>query len=500
MAETPGEDRIILDALSEEDLQSIASNERYRNLLIELLGSSQVEAHLQNDQLALLDMPTDNSTQGGADPASPDNSGHNRSADPTLFVTRRSLSGADPTTSSQDLPLPGRDANPTLLTPRRPLSGADPTTFSQDRPLPGRDANPTLLTPRGPPSGADPTTAIRDHQMPDRGTDPTLSVQPTQANDPPTVTDSCRETLEPLPKRQRMSFDKPGLSGLQPFDPTIAGAEEDEFVFKPPDTVSQYIERFFRKGLPKKERKAMLKADPKPDTPAVSAPEVDQFISIFWGKKVNLTADKELKQLQDAVLHSATPLAGLWASIAEQGLDRDPEALIQVPVVLESIQRALVLLGNANHYISETRRTHILEAVDPKLTKYAKGDFSDSGKYLFGPSFQKEIVSQVEADTALSKAFAIVGRASSRGPKATKGPRQHQFFRGGRAAAYGGGSGANVFNPYSRGQYSQPRHNQWQQRRYSQTPSILNRLGPPISQGSRHNYPQKGRKNIPTEK
>ena len=40
MAEDSGEDRICLDALSEEDLSQIATNERYKQLLVELLGPS----------------------------------------------------------------------------------------------------------------------------------------------------------------------------------------------------------------------------------------------------------------------------------------------------------------------------------------------------------------------------------------------------------------------------------------------------------------------------
>ena len=59
------------------------------------------------------------------------------------------------------------------------------------------------------------------------------------------------------------------------------------------------------------------------------------------------------------------------------------------------------------------RRVRILEAIDPNLSKYAKGDFPNAGKHPFGPTFQKEIVSQVEADTALTKAAKLISKASS---------------------------------------------------------------------------------------
>ena len=60
-----------------------------------------------------------------------------------------------------------------------------------------------------------------------------------------------------------------------------------------------------------------------------------------------------------------------------------------MPVVLETIQRTLVLLGNANHLLSEKRQLSMLKSIDLQLTKYAKGDFSDAGKHLFGNKFAK---------------------------------------------------------------------------------------------------------------
>ena len=66
-----------------------------------------------------------------------------------------------------------------------------------------------------------------------------------------------------LYKRKREGDgEEPSMPGL--FDPVLAGTEEDEYQFTPPKVISNYLEKHFRRSLTKKERKAMLKADPKP--------------------------------------------------------------------------------------------------------------------------------------------------------------------------------------------------------------------------------------------
>ena len=79
--------------------------------------------------------------------------------------------------------------------------------------------------------------------------------------------------------------------------------------------------------------------------------------------------------------------------------------------VLDIVQRSLVLLGNANNFISETRRETALESIHPSLKKYGKGDFSNSKCDLFGQEFKDGLVKKVEADAALSKAVSIVARS-----------------------------------------------------------------------------------------
>ena len=109
--------------------------------------------------------------------------------------------------------------------------------------------------------------------------------------------------------------------------------------------------------------------------------------------------------------------------------------------------------------------------MDPKLARYAKGDFPNAGKCLFWQGFMKEVVSQVEADTAIHKALALVSKASRE--LQTICLQSQLFFHEGRTGGYGARLGRNVFNPYNRksfqgrGSFRQDRHQ-----------SVFSRLGP----------------------
>ena len=98
-------------------------------------------------------------------------------------------------------------------------------------------------------------------------------------------------------------------------------------------------------------------------------PKLDNFIADFAGKKLDKAHDSQLAEIQGAMLYAASPLTNLWAELIEHGLTNNPEAAIQVTDVLDFAQRTLVLLGNANSHISETRREIALESIHPFLKK-----------------------------------------------------------------------------------------------------------------------------------
>lgn len=236
------------------------------------------------------------------------------------------------------------------------------------------------------------------------------------------------------------------------FDPSLDREDKEEFKFSAPDVVGSYLEQHFRKGLAKEERTAMLKKHPKPDSKVMVPPKLDQFVSDFAPKKVDKARDASLSKIQGSLLYAVNPLANLWANLIEQDLTEDPQAVIPVSDVLDIIQRTLVLIGNANNLVSETRREVALDAIHSSLKKYAKGDFTGAKGDLFGEKFKEELVKKVEADTALSKAVRIVSRSSKIYQNPQKG--KSSLFHDSRTSGYGAVFGKR-YNPY-------PAHNNYQ--------------------------------------
>ena len=158
----------------------------------------------------------------------------------------------------------------------------------------------------------------------------------------------------------------------------------------------------------------------------------------FAGKRLDKARDTQVIKIQTSLLYAANPLAKLWSEVVEQGLDQDPKALIPIADVLDTIQRALVLLGSANNTISETRHEIALGAAHSSFRKYAKGDFSETGTDLFGEVFKEVLVQKVETDLALSKAVSIANKSA--GSKVYQKPQRgriaefSQFFQGGRVS------------------------------------------------------------------
>jgi hypothetical protein len=266
------------------------------------------------------------------------------------------------------------------------------------------------------------------------------------------------------------------------FNPTLEQEDRDEFRMEVPRPVVKYVNRHFRKGLTKEERTAMLKKHPKPNVKAAKPPKLDQFVVDFAGKKLDKARDAQLCRIQTNVLYVANPLTCLWSQLIDQGLSHREDATVGVSDVIDTIQRTLVLLGNANNFISETRREWALEAIHPTLKKYARGNFTEAEEHLFGETFKETLVKKVEADSVLSKAVNIVTR-SSRGREGhyqsttSRYGKRGRFF-GSRASRYGAASGRS-YNPYNA--HNQPytgRGRQTTGHPHFKKGGVFNRLGP----------------------
>ena len=289
----------------------------------------------------------------------------------------------------------------------------------------------------------------------------------------------------PACKRQKVSdtdsdsFSEGRSGEPQLFDPSLDREDKEEFRFEAPGPIGPYLEQHLRRGLSKEERTAMLRKHPKPDTKVMNPPKLDQFITEFSPKKVDKARDASLTKIQGALLYAVNPLANLWANLIEQDLDSDPKALIPVPDVLDVIQRSLVLIGNANNLLAETRREVALDAVHPSLKKYAKGDFTEAGSDLFGEKFKEELVKKVEADTVLSKAVGIVSRSSKVYRSPSTGTKAKSPLFQNRTSGYGAAFGKR-YNPYqtqSSSYRGQGRGRSIRSRPYHKRGSVFDRLG-----------------------
>ena len=102
------------------------------------------------------------------------------------------------------------------------------------------------------------------------------------------------------------------------------------------------------------------------------------------------------------------PLTSAWHDLLEVGLEDDTSMM--VPASHESVgdrSESLVPNGNASKFISQARRSKLLEAIEPSWSKYAT-DSHVVNDTLFGKDIQASLTSTIEADSALFKAVSIV--------------------------------------------------------------------------------------------
>ena len=247
------------------------------------------------------------------------------------------------------------------------------------------------------------------------------------------------------------SGDSDSSNGLTDFDPASIVQTKDG-ALRVPKTIEKYLSRHLKHCLTKEEREALFREHPRPDVDATLAPRVDRYISDFLGKKFPKERDAELTKIQTAVLACIRPLTSAWQELLEEGLERDTTMMLPATEVLAVIQRSLCLIGNASEYISQTRRSRILEAIEPSWSKFAKDEFKSSDT-LFGKDFQSSLTDKVEKDVALSKAVSIMKRSQKSKEQPTSSSKREgqtytRFFRGGPPAKYGGRQGKSLY-PYT---------------------------------------------------
>ena len=164
---------------------------------------------------------------------------------------------------------------------------------------------------------------------------------------------------------------------------------------KVPRSIQKYLDKYLRHCLTKEEREALFREHRRPDLDTTLAPKADRYISDFLSKKFLLEQDTELMKIQTAVLTCIRPLTSAWQKLLEEGLEKNAEMMVPAREVLAVIQHSLCLIGNASEYVSQTRRTKILEAIDKSWGIFGTYEYRSSDT-LFGKEFQSSIIDRVE--------------------------------------------------------------------------------------------------------
>ena len=249
-------------------------------------------------------------------------------------------------------------------------------------------------------------------------------------------------------------------SGLNTFDPSSLAAG-DIHVFDAPQIINEYVEKHFRAVLDKETRDIMFKEHPVPSTPVMRAPKVDEFMLGHLKSRFPRSNETQLRTIQNALLSATGPLACLWADFISNDMLTE-DSTVSVHDVLEVVQRTLVLLGNANTLLTQTRRDSILQAVDRSLVKYGKECAPTTGDHLFGKDFTSSLKKEVEQDKSLSQIVALNRRHHpyERSRQSTLGRTSKQFFPRGPVGSQG----------FRQGRYNTPHNKQSFQKQPAFTP------------------------------
>ena len=234
-----------------------------------------------------------------------------------------------------------------------------------------------------------------------------------------TVTDSLASLTSAEPQAKK------------PYDPKGDSESRSlsQYHFRAPKAINEYLEQYFRQAQTDDVFKDMTTSDPRPDCDVMYVPEVEESIQVWLGSKFSnwKSADAHLVKLQRQVLAAAGPLTCLWDDV----LSNSSEDCVPKDVVLETIQKTLVLLGDVNANVMCRRRSAILEGALEKPLASATKDvpLPEGGKFLFGENFTKNLGKKSEEQKILTKASGGWKR-QQRGGNSSTAPQKQPFRSG----------------------------------------------------------------------
>ena len=173
-----------------------------------------------------------------------------------------------------------------------------------------------------------------------------------------------------------------------PFDPLKGNSTS----WSPSSTFQTFLETNFRRSLSSSQIFNILEETSLPDTTVFTAPKLDKAIGDQIQKNYKKTVenrDKELMKVQRHILNVGAPLSALH-DLLENKQDLSHEEIMNL------VERALCLLGNASNSMSILRRSKILYSINPSKISLAEAAFLNAGSSLFGTD-----ISKIAADSAV---------------------------------------------------------------------------------------------------
>ena len=161
-----------------------------------------------------------------------------------------------------------------------------------------------------------------------------------------------------------------------------------------------FLEKHFNRCLADSEREEILNDFPKPNTPVLNAPKLDEDMVDQLkskGKDPHFGQERVLFKLQEALLDVSGPLMCLWADLT------NPRAEVSRKETVLFTQRALVLLGSASNAINLERRKIAWARINPNLKALATESYEKREDQIFGPGFLEKASKKIETQKALAK-------------------------------------------------------------------------------------------------
>ena len=194
------------------------------------------------------------------------------------------------------------------------------------------------------------------------------------------------------------------------FDPKV----DPKDTWEPTPAMEKFLERHFNRSLTSDEKEAITKDFPRPNCKSLITPKLDEQVKDQLkrkGKDPHFGAEKSLFKVQEHLLEVAGPLTCLWSDLLNQNTKVNPEDTLLL------LQRALVLLGSASHYVTQERRKIAWARINPKLKTLATEEYGEREANLFGPGFLEKASKRLEVEKTLSK---VTNQGRPQGPPPNK--------------------------------------------------------------------------------